>query len=184
MSDTVKIVFTGIMGAGKTEAIRVISDIDVVSTDVEATDEVRERKNSTTVAMDYGEVILDQHTTLALYGTPGQERFRYMWEILAQGALGIVIMLDNSREDPLADLAMYLDNFSAYFDQCSVVIAITHTDIKPTPDIEMYRKFIRERQYGFPIYRIDAREKAQVLLLIESMLAMIEVAQGDWHVEA
>lgn len=183
MSDTVKIVFTGVMGAGKTEAIRVISDIDVVSTDVEASDEVTEKKKTTTVAMDYGEVMLDDSTTLALYGTPGQERFRYMWEILVKGALGIVIMLDNSRDDPLQDLAIYLENFSAYFDSCCVVVAVTHSDVSTLPDLDTYRKFMRDNHYLFPIYRIDAREKTQVLLLIESMLAMIDVAQGEWRVQ-
>ena len=53
------------------------------------------RKGQTTVAMDYGTLQLDAQTKVHLYGTPGQERFDFMWEILAQGGLGLVLLLDN-----------------------------------------------------------------------------------------
>src|SRR5690606_19648729 len=104
-----KFVFTGTMGAGKTQAISALSDIPVISTDVKATDEARLKKEKTTVAMDYGEIHLDDETAINLYGTPGQKRFEYMWKILADGALGVIVMVDNSREKPLEDMDVYLE---------------------------------------------------------------------------
>ncbi|WP_245391541.1 GTP-binding protein [Thioflexithrix psekupsensis] len=75
----IKIVFTGSMGAGKTTAIAAISEIPVINTDVRATDPTTlQRKATTTVAMDYGELTLEDGQKLRLYGTPGQLRFEYM----------------------------------------------------------------------------------------------------------
>lgn len=175
MEESVKIVFTGTVGSGKTQAIQVLSDIPVVSTDVEATDDVVLKKETTTVAMDYGEVALDDTTTLALYGTPGQERFRYMWEILSRGALGIVIMVDNSRPDPISDMEMYLENFKKFIDESCAIIAVTHGDVSEKPDMDEYHRYLADKNLMIPIYRIDAREKPQVLLLVETMMVVLEI---------
>ena len=91
-----KIIFSGPVNAGKTTAIKVLSDIDVVSTEARASDHVKVKKENTTVAMDYGRINLDSETAVHLYGTPGQARFNFMWEILAQGALGLVLLIDCS----------------------------------------------------------------------------------------
>lgn len=176
MHETIKIVFTGTVGSGKTEAVKVLSEIPVVSTDVDATDEVKKIKDKTTVAMDYGEVSLDDETTLALYGTPGQHRFRYMWEILSQGAMGVIIMVDDSRPDPLSDMEMYLENFSSYIEESCAVVAVTHMDISPDPDMNKYYDYMNRKGIYFPIFNVDARNKSQVLLLIESMMAVLDVA--------
>ena len=71
-----KIVFTGPMGAGKTTAIRAISDAPPVSTEVANTDQAACAKEMTTVAMDYGQLLLDDGTSVRLYGTPGQDNPR------------------------------------------------------------------------------------------------------------
>ena len=73
-----KIVFTGPMGAGKTTAIRAISDAPPVSTEVGNSDRQSSVKESTTVALDYGELTLEDGTCLRIYGTPGQARFSFM----------------------------------------------------------------------------------------------------------
>ncbi|CAA0105462.1 Uncharacterised protein [BD1-7 clade bacterium] len=175
---TIKVVFTGCVGSGKSAAVKVLSDINVVSTDVDASDEVSEKKDQTTVAMDYGECVIDEETTIALFGTPGQERFRYMWEILAQGALGIVILVDNSREDPLSDLDIYLDNFATFIDKSCVVVGVTHTDVAPKPAIHTYHAHLEKRHQHLPVYTIDAREKSQVLLLMETLVTELETLNG------
>ena len=72
-----KIIFTGPVGAGKTTAIAALSDIAPVSTAAKATDMTRDRKEKTTVAMDYGAMRLEDGGTVHLYGTPGQERFDF-----------------------------------------------------------------------------------------------------------
>ena len=103
-----KIVFSGPMGAGKTQAISNLSDIPVVSTEVKNTDLQTNAKALTTVGMDYGELTLEGGMSIGLYGTPGQERFNFIWPILSQGALGVIILIDHSASDPIADWANYL----------------------------------------------------------------------------
>jgi hypothetical protein len=95
-----KLIFTGTMGAGKTTAITSISEIPPVSTDVQRSEAGDDAKLTTTAALDYGEVTLPRGDMLRLYGTPGQARFDFMWRILSEGALGVVVLVDNRRPDP------------------------------------------------------------------------------------
>lgn len=99
-----KIIFTGPVGAGKTTAIGSLSDDAPLSTDENASDMTRERKPRTTVALDYGVMKLDGKEKIHLYGTPGQERFDFMWDILTEGGIGLVLLLNNSRPDPFKDM--------------------------------------------------------------------------------
>ena len=84
-----KIIFTGPVGAGKTTAISSISDVEPFCTEQTATDETKSRKDLTTVAMDYGMLKLNCGELIHLYGTPGQSRFDFMWDILLQGGIGL-----------------------------------------------------------------------------------------------
>ncbi len=95
----VKIVVTGPFAAGKTTLIRTISEITVLSTERGITDETRARKAETTVAMDFGRITIDRDLVLYLFGTPGQERFDFMWEILGEGMLGYVLLVDSTRPE-------------------------------------------------------------------------------------
>jgi uncharacterized protein len=99
----VKIVITGPFAAGKTTLIRTVSEITVLSTERGITDHTRARKNETTVAMDFGRITIDRECVLYLFGTPGQERFDFMWEILGEGMLGYVLLVDPTRADGLAE---------------------------------------------------------------------------------
>ncbi|WP_304956612.1 GTP-binding protein [endosymbiont of Lamellibrachia barhami] len=107
MKKDLKIIFTGPVGAGKTTAINVISDTDTISTNESSTDEFRYRKNTTTVAMDYGIINMVDSKRVHLYGTPGQARFDFMWDILIQGGMGLVLLVDNARPDPLEDMQFF-----------------------------------------------------------------------------
>ena len=78
----VKMVVTGPFAAGKTQFIRSISEIDVVSTERKITNTAERVKDQTTVAMDFGRITIDDDLVLYLFGTPGQKRFDFMWEIL------------------------------------------------------------------------------------------------------
>ena len=107
----VKVVITGPFAAGKTTLIRTISEITVLSTEKGITDETRSRKNDTTVAMDFGRITIDRDLVLYLFGTPGQDRFDFMWEILGEGMLGYVLLVDATRQDSLDEAVGILEAF-------------------------------------------------------------------------
>ncbi len=107
----VKVVVTGPFAAGKTTLIRTISEITVLSTERSVTDSTRKRKAETTVAMDFGRITIDRDLVLYLFGTPGQDRFDFMWEILGEGMIGYLLLVDAEREDSVAEAAGILDVF-------------------------------------------------------------------------
>lgn len=170
-----KIVFSGPMGAGKTQAIACLSDIKVVSTEVKNTDFSTNTKELTTVGMDYGELMLDGGTNIGLYGTPGQERFNFIWPILSQGALGIVLLIDHSANDPLADLSSYLDTFSKIYDG-RIVIGVTQSDKREDRPFSMYREWLDAQQKNLPVFPVDTRKREDVLLLVDSIISSLELS--------
>ena len=87
---TVKMVVTGPFNAGKTEFIQTVSEIDVVSTERRISSEAEKVKESTTVAMDFGRITVDDELVLYLFGTPGQKRFDFMWEICRKGCSALL----------------------------------------------------------------------------------------------
>jgi len=107
----VKIVVTGPFAAGKTTLIRTISEITVLSTEKGITDDTRSRKTDTTVAMDFGRITIDRDLVLYLFGTPGQDRFDFMWEILGEGMLGYVLLVDANRPESLDEAVGILSAF-------------------------------------------------------------------------
>ncbi|WP_462381313.1 GTP-binding protein [Pseudomonas sp. Marseille-QA0892] len=172
-----KILFIGPMGAGKTTAIHAVSDIPPVNTEADNTDAVQHSKSTTTVAMDYGEINLGEGDTVALYGIPGQDRFAFMWPILGEGAMGAVLLLDHSRQDRLLTLKTYLDAFPALADRGALVIAVGHTQESQSDVLPAYRSVLAERGLALPMFVTDVREKQNVLLLIETLIANAEVSQ-------
>lgn len=169
-----KIVFSGPMGSGKTQAISSLSDVPVVSTEVLNTDLDAHSKILTTVGMDYGELIIDGDSNIGLYGTPGQERFNFIWPILAQGALGVVILIDHSASDPIADLAHYVDTFRNIYDG-RMVIGVSQVDKNPELDMSIYRDYLKEHDLHFPLFPVDMRKKEDVLLLVETIISSLEL---------
>lgn len=122
---TVKMVVTGPFSSGKTEFIRSISEIEVVSTERGISEETaeREEKEATTVAMDFGRITVDDDLVLYLFGTPGQRRFDFMWEILAEGMLGFIVMVDSAKPETFREAKSILETFRAYAPTPYVVAA-------------------------------------------------------------
>ncbi len=107
----VKILVTGPFSSGKTSFISQISEIPVVSTEKSITDETKVVKSKTTVAMDFGRITVAEDLVLYIFGTPGQERFSYMWDVLSVGALGLVIMVDATDYRSIIEGKRYLSFF-------------------------------------------------------------------------
>src|SRR5512136_2526843 len=120
---TVKRVVTGPFNSGKTAFIRSISEIEVVSTERKISLETERVKETTTVAMDFGRITVDNDLVLHLFGTPGQKRFDFMWEILSEGTLGLIILVDSTRPETFRETARIIDFFVSYRNSPYVVVA-------------------------------------------------------------
>ncbi len=120
---TVKMVVTGPFNAGKTQFIKTVSEIDVVSTERSISSEAERVKETTTVAMDFGRITVDDDLVLYLFGTPGQKRFDFMWEILSEGMLGFIVVVDSARPETFREARGILHTFRAYAPTPYVVAA-------------------------------------------------------------
>ena len=145
-----KIIFAGSMGAGKTTAIKALSDKEVISTDVANSDKKAHNKLLTTVGIDYGQILLPPDTKVGLYGTPGQERFELVWRVVTEGALGAIVLVDGSSPKAAKELPYNYLTLAESF------------------------KILEARDFKFPIFEVDARKRDDVLLLVETLIASIE----------
>ena len=169
-----KIIFTGPVGAGKTTAIESISDVPPIKTDASASDMTKTRKASTTVAMDYGIMNLAGGEKIHIYGTPGQERFDFMWDILTTGGIGLILLLDNTRADPFQDMKFFLDSFEKFIADTNVAIGVTQMDLSNKPTINDYHIQLQEMGIKPPVFSVDARVKNDVSLLVQSLLYSLD----------
>jgi len=173
MSDQ-KIIFFGPVGAGKTTAIQSVSEIDCINTDAKASDITTSRKSTTTVAMDYGYITSLFNQRVHLYGTPGQERFEFMWEIisseLAADCSGQILFLDNTRNYPRQDLEFFIQQFRSLRHQKPLIIAVTQSDLSAKPSQADYRSWLAELKLNVPVFFVDARVSDDIKFLIDEIL--------------
>jgi uncharacterized protein len=179
------ILIAGPMGAGKTTAIQSLSEIPVVSTEAANTDRETADKATTTVALDYGEITLDGVEKVRLYGVPGQRRFDYMWRILEERALGLILLINNDGKDPIGDTLELLKDFSSINDRGGVVIGVTRSDVVEYPHTSQYVDSIRETypHITAPVFSIDARNRDHMLITLTALLFNIQ-AQSEAPLEA
>lgn len=173
---TVKMVVTGPFSAGKTEFIQTVSEIDVVSTERKITSEAEKIKESTTVAMDFGRITVDESLVLYLFGTPGQKRFDFMWEILSEGMLGFIVIVDSSRPETFREARSILETFRAYA-PTPYVVAANKQDRPDAWDIEDMRIALRldPKLKLLPCVALNKESVKNVLLeLLYSILAEME----------
>src|SRR5918994_1715906 len=111
-----KLVVTGPFAAGKTTLIKTISEVAVVGTERDVTDETKNVKARTTVAMDFGRITFAEDLSLFIFGTPGQRRFEVMWEILAEGMIGFILLVNAADARSLEEGSHILDQFRRYAD--------------------------------------------------------------------
>jgi signal recognition particle receptor subunit beta len=174
-----KIVVSGPVGAGKSTAIRVASDAPTLTTDVRASDDVRDLKDLTTIALDHGAFDLTNGDRVHLYGTPGQERFDFMWEIISQGAAGLALLIPNDQPDPLADLRFFVRAFEPILRDCDgdIVVGVTHMDRSCRPTLDQHRAVLADLGRQVPVLAIDARCQQDVRRLVDALLAPVDARE-------
>ncbi len=177
----VKIVVTGPFAAGKTTLIRTISEITVLSTERGITDDTKARKAETTVAMDFGRITIDRDLVLYLFGTPGQERFDFMWEILGEGMLGYVMLIDASRPETYPEALNILGAFRRMA-RVPFVVALNRTDGLDARAENDLRDAL-ELSDGVPIVPCDATDKESVKTVLLALLYSVldEIEQTAAH---
>lgn len=178
-----KILFTGSVCSGKTTAIRSLSAIETVDTDANVSDSAIRRKQKTTIAMDYGVLELSDDARLHLYGTPGQERFKFMWQLitsdLAHDAEALILLVDNTRNDPFKDIRFYVDEFRDYLVRRRLIIAVTHSDQSADPNYQFYMNELKKMGLFTTVFFIDARDPAAVMTVVKEVLGRRE-KNIDW----
>jgi hypothetical protein len=176
---TVKMVVTGPFNAGKTAFIQAVSEIDVVATERKISSDAERVKETTTVAMDFGRITVDDDLVLYLFGTPGQKRFDFMWEILSEGMLGFIVMVDSTRPETFREARSILQTFRAYA-PTPYVVAANKQDMPDAWDLGDMRLALR-LEPKVKLLPCVARKKDTVktvlLELLYSILAEIEASE-------
>jgi len=166
-----KVVITGPFSAGKTTLIQTISEVAIVGTERDVTDETKSVKERTTVAMDFGRITFASDLTLFLYGTPGQRRFEVMWEILSEGMIGFILLVHAGDDRSIEEASHILDTFRQYAD-VPYVVGVTHLDETEASEEETFAK-VREK-LDLPetteLMACDPREREHVKTLMLSIL--------------
>lgn len=168
---SVKVVVTGPFNAGKTTFIKAVSEITVLSTERQISDTSGEGAGETTVAMDFGRITISDDVVLYLFGTPGQERFSFMWETLSEGMLGFVLLVDADDKDSYEDAKSMIAFFRNMSDVPFVVAAnkVSATDMKT---LRAVRSAI-ELDDEIPLLPVDARDKESVKAVLLGLLYRI-----------
>lgn len=173
MSSEHKIVVLGSMGAGKSTLVRTLAQGRIVDTDVSNTDAGSD-KQATTVAMDYADLDLPNGDRLRLYGTPGQQRFDFIWPILLQGASGVVVLVDAASDQAATQLDAYLDALSLHAPGVPLVVGLSKVDLNTGFDLDSYHARLQTRGRVLPLIPFDARDAGQIMLLMDVLMSEIE----------
>ncbi|MFE9249814.1 ATP/GTP-binding protein [Streptomyces sp. NPDC007088] len=171
----VKMVIAGGFGVGKTTTVASISEIRPLTTEASITsvsagvDDLAHtpRKTTTTVAMDFGCITIDPTLKLYLFGTPGQDRFKFMWDDLVEGALGALVIVDTRRLD---DCYVAVDYFEAR--GIPFAIGVNSFDGRTSHSLDEVR-WALDVETRVPLFAFDARERGSVR---DALLTVLKVA--------
>lgn len=172
---TMRSVVAGTVGAGKTTFVQTLSEIEVVNTDRPATDETLFLKSETTVALDFGRVILSPNMDLHIYGTPGQSRFDFMWDLLIQNAHTYILLVAAHRPDNF-HYSREILTFINQRVQIPMLIGLTHTDCPGALDSAEIMRMLGynpKAQDCPPIIKVNPTERASVIEALVILMALV-----------
>jgi signal recognition particle receptor subunit beta len=125
--------------------------------------------------MDFGVVRLNDNDVAHVYGTPGQQRFNFMWEILSEGAHGLILLFDNTRNYPFRDLKYFAENFAGLIAANALIIGVTRSDVSDEIPLEAYQQWLKELNLIADVHFIDARKKEDVEQLVHALAEQISI---------
>ncbi len=172
----IKIVIAGPFAAGKTQFINTVSEIKTVKTE-RRTQQLSEKsvKDYTTVAMDFGKIRIDDEHELYLFGTRGQFRFDFMWEILGEGALGIIILVDSTNPSTFHEARKIINFFQSRF-PIPIVVGANKQDLPNAWSAEDVRIALDiDEEEGIPVIPVSAIDKESVK---NALLTLLEIVKS------
>lgn len=190
MSVSYKLLFIGEPGAGKTTCIESLSDIAPLVTDVRCTDGLAQLKEHTTVAFDYGELDLGDQGRLLLYGLPGQNRFRFMFDIVQDDLLGVIVLVDASSRTALQGLDETLETYAGVIRELPCVVALNKSTAPPAELLGGCEALLGRHRMVAPILVADARRRVDLVRMFDLLFVMIEngaepkaarAREAAWH---
>ena len=169
----IKILISGPFAAGKTQFIKTISEIEPITTEKKTTkDKEKKVKDFTTVAMDFGKITIDDEHELYLFGTPGQSRFDFMWDILGKGALGIIVLVDSTNPQTFHEARQIINYFESRY-PVPMVVGANKQDLPDAWPPEMIKAALNLDTEDIPVIPVVATDKESVKNALLTLLQEI-----------
>lgn len=169
-----KLAIIGEVGAGKTQLVSTLSEINPFETEAESSIDIG--KEFTTVGIDYGRIKLDEATALGLYGVPGQERYSFLWEFVNHSLWGLLILVKYGQTPNIENFESLLEFFTPTESQTPCLVGITHAEDASADELQILNQQLQAMlgTHGViaPIMQIDARSNESAVALLQTFNEM------------
>jgi len=166
-----KLAVIGEVGAGKTQLVSTLSEIESFETEAESSIDIG--KQYTTVGIDYGRIQLDEETAIGLFGVPGQERYSFLWEFVKESLWGLVILVKFGDEPNVKNFDELLSFFSPKSNKVACLVGITHCDAAQDADIidltQKIQAILEKHECVSPVFKLDPRDKTSAVTTLHTL---------------